>query len=106
MTQLIADRGFRLRASRDPGAPLRSVCDRPRPGVRRGCAAQRLRRPDVSRQLVRDQRAHEEAAPRRMAVRNRTFDWHPDIGIRMGFDVLLWGLASVPTEVSSYCGSS
>lgn len=37
---------------------------------------------------------------------NRTFDWHPDIGIRMGFDVLLWGLASVPTEVSSYCGSS
>src|SRR5579863_5906517 len=37
---------------------------------------------------------------------NRTLDWHPDIGIRMGFDVLLWGLASVPTEVSSYCRSS
>jgi hypothetical protein len=37
---------------------------------------------------------------------NRTFDWHPDIGIRMGFDALFWGLASVPTEVNSYCGQT
>lgn len=36
---------------------------------------------------------------------NRTSEWHPDIGIRMGFDVLLWGLASVPDEVRSYCAS-
>ena len=37
---------------------------------------------------------------------NRTFEWHPDIGIRIGFDALFWGLASVPTEVNSYCGSA
>jgi hypothetical protein len=37
---------------------------------------------------------------------NRTFDWHPDIGIRIGLDALFWGLASVPTEVRSYCASA
>jgi hypothetical protein len=37
---------------------------------------------------------------------NRTFAWHPDIGIRIGFDALFWGLASVPTEVRSYCASA
>jgi hypothetical protein len=37
---------------------------------------------------------------------NRTFGWHPDIGIRIGFDALFWGLASVPTEIGSYCASA
>ena len=37
---------------------------------------------------------------------NRTYGWHPDIGFRMGFDVLFWGLASVPGEVRSYCASA
>lgn len=37
---------------------------------------------------------------------NRSFQWHPDIGIRIGFDALFWGLASVPTEVRSYCASA
>src|SRR6202047_2617466 len=66
--RLVADVGFRLRAGRDPGASLRSICDRPRPGVRRGRAAQRFRGPDVSPELVRDQRAHEASAAWRMAV--------------------------------------
>jgi len=37
---------------------------------------------------------------------NRTSNWHPDIGIRMGFDALFWGLASMPAEVNSYCASA
>jgi hypothetical protein len=37
---------------------------------------------------------------------NRNFDWHPGIGIRIGFDALFWGLASVPTEVRTYCASA
>lgn len=37
---------------------------------------------------------------------NRAYGWHPDIGFRMGFDVLFWGLASVPGEVRSYCASA
>jgi hypothetical protein len=37
---------------------------------------------------------------------NRTYGWHPDIGFRMGFDVLYWGLASVPGEVRTYCASA
>jgi hypothetical protein len=37
---------------------------------------------------------------------NRTFEWHPDIGIRIGLDALFRGLASVPTEVGSYCASA
>jgi hypothetical protein len=36
---------------------------------------------------------------------NRISDWHPDVGVRAGLDVLLWGLASVPSEIRSYCGS-
>jgi hypothetical protein len=32
---------------------------------------------------------------------NRRCEWHPDIGIRIGFDALFWALASVPTEVRS-----
>jgi hypothetical protein len=37
---------------------------------------------------------------------NRTTDWHPGVGVRMGFDALLWGLASVPTSVGNYCPSA
>lgn len=37
---------------------------------------------------------------------NRTLNWHPDIGIRVGFDALFWGLASVPAEIRSYCASA
>jgi len=34
---------------------------------------------------------------------NRNFQWHPDIGVRIGFDALFWGLASLPAEVATYC---
>ena len=34
---------------------------------------------------------------------NRVYDWHPDIGIRLGFDALFWGLSSLPAELASYC---
>jgi len=34
---------------------------------------------------------------------DRDFGWHPDIGVRIGFDALFWGLASLPTEVAAYC---
>ena len=34
---------------------------------------------------------------------NRRFGWHPDLGVRMGFDALFWGLASLPAEVAPYC---
>ena len=33
----------------------------------------------------------------------RVSDWHPDAGIRAGFDVLLWRLAALPSEVATYC---
>lgn len=33
----------------------------------------------------------------------RDFGWHPDIGVRIGFDALFWGLASLPAEVATYC---
>jgi len=33
----------------------------------------------------------------------RDSGWHPDVGVRFGFDALFWGLASLPTEVASYC---
>ena len=36
---------------------------------------------------------------------DRASNWHADVGIRAGLDVLFWGLASVPGEVRSYCGS-
>jgi hypothetical protein len=34
---------------------------------------------------------------------DRDFDWHPDAGVRIGFDALFWGLASLPEEVAAYC---
>lgn len=34
---------------------------------------------------------------------DRDTDWHPDVGIRIGFDALFWGLASRPAEVATYC---
>jgi hypothetical protein len=34
---------------------------------------------------------------------DRKFQWHPDIGARIGFDALFWGLASLPSEVATYC---
>jgi len=36
---------------------------------------------------------------------NRSSDWHPDIGVRAGLDVLFWGLASAPGEVRTYCAA-
>jgi hypothetical protein len=33
----------------------------------------------------------------------RDFGWHPDVGVRIGFDALFWGLASLPAEVATYC---
>lgn len=36
---------------------------------------------------------------------NRASGWHPDVGVRAGLDVLFWGLASVPGEVHTVCGS-
>jgi hypothetical protein len=29
--------------------------------------------------------------------------WHADVGVRLGFDALFWGLASLPAEVATYC---
>ncbi len=34
---------------------------------------------------------------------DRSFDWHPDAGVRIGIDVLFWGLATRPAEVADYC---
>lgn len=34
---------------------------------------------------------------------DRNFGWHPDAGVRLGFDALFWGLASLPGEVATYC---
>lgn len=34
---------------------------------------------------------------------NRAFGWHPDVGVRIGVDALFWGLASLPSEVATYC---
>jgi hypothetical protein len=34
---------------------------------------------------------------------DRQFNWHPDIGVRIGFDALFWGLASLPADVAAYC---
>jgi hypothetical protein len=34
---------------------------------------------------------------------DRDFGWHPDAGVRIGFDALFWGLASLPGEVANYC---
>jgi hypothetical protein len=35
---------------------------------------------------------------------DRNTNWHPDIGVGIGFDALFWGLASRPAEVAGYCG--
>jgi hypothetical protein len=34
---------------------------------------------------------------------DRNYGWHPDVGVRIGFDALFWGLAVRPAEVASYC---
>lgn len=34
---------------------------------------------------------------------DRQAGWHPDIGVRIGFDALFWGLASLPGEVATHC---
>jgi len=34
---------------------------------------------------------------------NRDFGWHPDAGVRIGFDALFWGLATRPAELAGYC---
>jgi hypothetical protein len=33
----------------------------------------------------------------------RSSNWHPDTGVRIGFDALFWGLASLPAAVASRC---
>jgi len=33
----------------------------------------------------------------------RDFGWHPDAGIRIGFDALFWGLAETPAKVATHC---
>jgi hypothetical protein len=33
----------------------------------------------------------------------RQTGWHPDAGVRIGFDALFWGLASLPAAVASHC---
>lgn len=30
-------------------------------------------------------------------------NWHPDAGIRLGFDALFWGLATLPAQIAGYC---
>src|ERR1700676_4548915 len=34
---------------------------------------------------------------------NRNFGWHPDAGVRIGFDALFWGLATPQAELADYC---
>jgi len=34
---------------------------------------------------------------------NRPYDWHPDVGVWLGFDALFWQLASPASEVAAYC---
>jgi len=34
---------------------------------------------------------------------DRTFGWHPDVGIGLGFDALFWGLATPPSQLATYC---
>jgi len=34
---------------------------------------------------------------------DRSFGWHPDAGVRIGFDALFWGLATPPAELADYC---
>jgi hypothetical protein len=33
----------------------------------------------------------------------RASDWHRDVGVRIGFDALFWGLASRPADILSHC---
>jgi hypothetical protein len=33
----------------------------------------------------------------------RRSDWHPDAGLRVGFDMLFWGLATLPAVVATRC---
>jgi hypothetical protein len=34
---------------------------------------------------------------------DRNYDWHPDLGIRVGLDALFWGLATRSDELATYC---
>ena len=34
---------------------------------------------------------------------NRDFRWHPEAGVRIGFDALFWGIATLPAELTGYC---
>ncbi len=34
---------------------------------------------------------------------DRNFHWHPDAGVRLGFDALLWGLATPADKLPDYC---
>jgi hypothetical protein len=34
---------------------------------------------------------------------DRNFAWHPDAGVRLGIDVLFWGLASRTADLTDYC---
>jgi hypothetical protein len=33
----------------------------------------------------------------------RAHDWHPDAGVRIGIDMLFWGLATVPAKAAALC---
>jgi hypothetical protein len=33
----------------------------------------------------------------------RVYDWHPDVGVRIGFDALFWGTAAQASAQSPYC---
>jgi hypothetical protein len=33
----------------------------------------------------------------------RAGNWHPDAGVRVGVDILFWGLATAPDKVAAYC---
>jgi hypothetical protein len=34
---------------------------------------------------------------------DRRSNWHPDAGVRLGFDALFWGLASLPNAIATRC---
>ena len=33
----------------------------------------------------------------------RAGNWHPDAGMRVGFDMLFWGLSTAPGRAAAYC---
>jgi hypothetical protein len=34
---------------------------------------------------------------------DRNYDWHPDLGVRVGLDALFWGLAARSSEPATSC---